>query len=392
MDLPTPDCASHLTRLVCPECNRSHDPDRKQTFCRDCASPLLAEYDLEAVGRSLTPEKVKNRPRGLWRWAEMLPVRDPSYRNTLGEGDTPLLHADRLGAELGLNQLYIKNEGCSPTGTFKDRGLAVAVARGAELGVRAFVIPTAGNAGGALAAYAARFQCVAHIFMPGDAPRVNQAEVGAFGAQLHLVDGLIDEAGRQGAAEALRSGWFDVSTLKEPYRLEGKKTMGLEIAEAFRWDLPEVIIYPTGGGTGLIGMWKAFHELRTLGWVGDPLPRMVSVQSEGCAPIVRAFEAGRGHADYWPDARTSAAGLRVPLPFADRLILKALDESGGTALAVSEEEIAASTQQMGRLEGVFAAPEGGAALAAARKLSASGWLTSEDRVVLFNTGSGFKYL
>jgi threonine synthase len=268
----------------------------------------------------------------------------------------------------------------------------MAVARGAELGIRAFVIPTAGNAGGALAAYAARFGCEAHVFMPQDAPEVNRAEVSAFGADLHLVNGLIDEAGRQGAAEASRSGWFDVSTLKEPYRLEGKKTMGLELAEAFGWDLPDAIIYPTGGGTGLIGMWKAFQELRSLGWVGEKLPRMVSVQSDGCSPIVRAYEAGRSRADYWENARTSAAGLRVPLPFADRLILRALRESNGIAVAVSEEEILASAQQMGRLEGVFAAPEGGATLAAALRLSASGWLDPKDRVVLFNTGSGLKYL
>ena len=362
---------SYLTRLDCPECDQSFDADELHSYCQDCASPLLARYDLDGIRENLAPDRIKDRPRGMWRWSELLPVRGSNFRATLGEGDTPLLSADRLGAALGLQHLSIKDEGSNPTGTFKDRGLALAVARAFELGVREFVIPTAGNAGGALAAY---------------------AEVAAFGADLRLVDGLIDEAGRQGAQEASRGGWFDVSTLKEPYRLEGKKTMGLEIAEAFDYRLPDVIIYPTGGGTGLIGMWKAFQELETLGWIGPQRPRMVSVQADGCAPIVKAFEAGEEWVEVWPNAQTHAAGLRVPKPFADRLIMRALYDSRGAAVAVSEAEIRQASKDLSQMEGVFAAPEGAATLAAARTLAAEGWLSPEDQVVLFNTGSGLKYV
>jgi threonine synthase len=383
---------SYLTHLDCPECGQPFDADVAQSFCRDCASPLLARYDLRAIQHNLKPEQVKGRSRGLWRWSEMLPVRDAEFRATLGEGDTPLLRTDRLAATLGLEHLTVKDEGCNPTGTFKDRGLSMAVARAVELDIKAFVIPTAGNAGGALAAYAARFGCEAHVYMPKDAPAVNQAEVEAFGADLRLVDGLIDEAGRQGAAAGAQASWFDVSTLKEPYRLEGKKTMGLELAEAFDWELPDVVIYPTGGGTGLIGMWKAFHELESLGWIGSKRPRMVSVQAEGCAPIVRAFDAGQDRVEAWPDAHTYAAGLRVPKPFADRLIMQALYESNGCAIAVSEEEIEKAAREMTQMEGIYAAPEGAATLAAARKLAESGWIAKDEQIVLFNTGSGLKYI
>jgi threonine synthase len=352
----------------------------------------LARYDLEAARTALTPASLAGRPRGLWRWHELLPVLDPIYQVSLGEGDSPLLSAPRLGAAVGLPGLYIKDESNQPTGSFKARGLCVAVAKALELGLREFVIPTAGNAGGALAAYAARAGAAAHVFMPADAPEVNKAEVRAAGADLRLVDGLISDAGRLAAAEARRHGWFDVSTLKEPYRLEGKKTMGLELAEQFGWDLPEVILYPTGGGTGLIGMWKAFAELEALGWIDSRRPRMVSVQAAGCAPVVRAFETGATRMEAWPNAATHAAGLRVPLPFADRLILEALRSSGGTAVAVSEDAIRAAQRQLAEQEGLFVAPEGAATLAAAQHLLGSGWLSPEARVVLYNTGTGLKYV
>jgi threonine synthase len=383
---------SALSHLVCPECGGSFDADSLQTFCLDCASPLFARYNLDALGSQLTPDEIKSRPAGLWRWAELLPVRELANRITLGEGDTPLLPARRLGDYLGLKRLYIKDEGRNPTGSFKARGLVMAVARGIELGVQAFVIPTAGNAGGALAAYAARTGRQAFVFMPEDAPRINKIEVQVAGAELHLVPGLISDAARLAAAGAAEHGWFDVSTFKEPYRVEGKKTMGLELAEAFAWDLPEVIVYPTGGGTGLVGMWKAFQELQTLGWIGDRLPRMVTIQAEGCAPIVRAFEAGAPRAEFWENAETLASGLRVPGVFADRLILQTLNESAGTALAVSDEAIVAAQEQIGRLEGLFAAPEGAATAAGLQHLTELGWIDPEERVVLFNTGQGLKYV
>jgi len=390
--------ASALSHLVCPECQSQFEADRLQTYCRDCQSPLLAVYDIQKLRQELTPGIVKGRQQGLWRWAELLPVRDPSNRLTLGEGDTPLLQAPRLAESLGLQKLFIKDEGINPTGTFKARGLAVAVARAMELGVRAFVIPTAGNAGGALASYAARGRCEAHVFMPQDAPTVNVEEVRAGGADLQLVHGLISDAAQAAAAAAktaMEQGqdpWFDFSTFREPYRVEGKKTMGLELAEAFGWRLPHVIIYPTGGGTGLVGMWKAFDELEALGWIGPERPRMVSVQAAGCAPVVRAFETQAERIEPWENASTVAAGLRVPAVFADRLVLRVLHESQGNAVSVSDEEILKSQSQLARMEGIFAAPEGAATLAGLQKLIRQGWIKPDENVVLFNTGSGLKYI
>ncbi len=387
-----------LLFLECPECGQQYDAARPQTVCEHCTasprgkSPLIARYDTAKAAQWLTPQILAARPRGLWRWAELLPVSDPAKRLTLGEGDTPLLEAPHLARTLGLARLYIKDESTNPTASFKARGLAVAVARAVELGITDFVIPTAGNAGGALAAYAARAQARAHVFMPKDAPLANQAEVQAFGAELVLVDGLISDAGRLAAEQARIYHWFDVSTFKEPYRLEGKKTMGLELAEYFSWELPEVIIYPTGGGTGLVGMWKAFAELEAMGWIGPRRPRMVSVQAAGCAPIVRAFEQGRLEAEPWQGAATIASGLRVPSPFADRQILRVLRESQGTALAVSDEEILLAQKELAAGEGIFAAPEGAATFAALKHLVKTGWLRKDERVVLFNTGSGLKYL
>lgn len=381
-----------LMHLECPICGRYYDPKRVQTFCRDDQSPLLARYDLGKARRTLDLESASKRPRGIWRWAEIMPVREENHRLTLGEGDTPLLHAERLGDSIGFPQLFIKDESGNPTGSFKARGLAVAVSMAAELKVKGLAIPTAGNAGGALAAYAARAGMEAYVFMPSDAPMANQLEVKAFGADLVLVDGLISDAGKLAGEQATRHKWLDVSTFKEPYRLEGKKTMGLELAEQFHGALPDVVIYPTGGGTGLVGMWKAFDEMERLGWIGSKRPRMISVQAAGCAPVVRAFEQGKERTEFWQNAETLAAGLRVPGPFADRLILQALRESRGAAVAVQDEEIVAAQKEVASREGIFAAPEGAATWAALKQLARQGTVRPDMQVVLFNTGTGLKYL
>ncbi len=383
---------SALTHLECPECGKEYDPDRVQSFCNDCRSPLLARYDLKKVAAEVTPAQVSSRPRGLWRWAELLPVRKESFRLTLGEGDTPLLPAGRLGPKNKVNRLFIKDESSNPSGSFKARGLCVAVARARELGLEEFVIPTAGNAGSALAFYAARSGSQAHVFMPRDAPLPSQTDVQLAGADLTLVDGLISDAARQASAAAQGTNWFDVSTFKEPYRVEGKKTMGLELAESFNWQLPDVIIYPTGGGTGLVGMWKAFAELEALGWIGPRRPRMVSVQADGCAPVVRAFLSGAQRTEPWENAHTFAAGLRVPNVFADRLVLRVLRESQGMAVSVTDEEISDARNAIAREEGLLACPEGAASLTGLRNLVRIGWVHPEEMVVLFNTGSGLKYI
>ena len=383
---------SALTSLECPECGKVFNADEVQTFCQDCRGPLLARYDLAAARISLTRESLSVRSRGIWRWSEILPVRAPAFRLTLGEGDTPLLKAVNLGKTLEMGELYIKDESANPTGSFKARGLAMPVARALELGLHAFVISSTGNSGGALAAYAARARAQAYIYMPKDAPEPDQAEVKASGAELVCVDGLITDAAKLVGEHAIAHAWFDVSTFKEPYGCEGTKTIGLELAEAFGWDLPDVIIYPTGDGAGLVGMWKAFAELEQLGLIAARRPRMVSVQAEGCAPIVRAFNEKNDRAVYWDGAQTIAPGLRIPHVFADRLTLHTIRESNGTALAVSDAEIISGQKELASSEGVFAAPEGAATLVAARSLLASGWLRKDERVVLINTGSGLKYL
>jgi threonine synthase len=381
---------TYLTYLECSLCGKEYDPDRLQGVCPDCARPLLARYDLEkakALGRDalIRPEPT------MWRYRTLLPVRNEGAVVNLGEGWTPLLRATRLGGELELPHLYIKDEGLNPTGSFKARGLAVAISRARELGAREVVIPSAGNAAGAMAAYAARAGLRAHVFMPSDVPAPFRLECQALGAEVTLVDGLITDCGREARRGAEEHGWFDVSTLKEPYRLEGKKTMGYELAEQLGWQLPDVIVYPTGGGTGLIGMWKAFRELAELGWIGDHRPRMVAVQAAGCAPIPRAFHDGEPFAAPWEGAHTVAAGLRVPAAVGDFLILQALRESDGTAVAVSDRALVEAQARVARLEGIFACPEGGATLAALETLLAQGWVSPDAHIVLFNTGTGLKY-
>ena len=383
---------SSLNHLECPECHETFDPNEVQTFCHACNSPLMANYDLDNLRGVLKKDAVRARPRGLWRWSELLPLREVDNMITLGEGDSHVLQAPRLGKTIGVQHLYVKDESGQPTGSFKARGLVVAVAKAMELGVKEFVIPTAGNAGGALCAYAARAGLKSHVYMPKDAPVANITEVQITGADLHLVDGLISDAGRLAGQAATEQGWFNISTFKEPYRLEGKKTMGLEIAEVFNWDLPDVIVYPTGGGTGLVGIWKAFQELEELGWIDSRRPKMVVVQADGCAPVVKAFHAHQDRIEPWENASTIASGLRVPHVFADRSILRVLHESGGTAIGVSDEEILGAQKQMASMEGIFAAPEGAATLAGLIKLLESEMLDREGRIVLCNTGTGLKYV
>jgi len=381
-----------LTHLSCTACGRRHEWSQLQNLCSVCAKPLFANYDLAGVGRALTREALATREKSLWRYREVLPLPLDEEPVSLGEGGTPLLHAARFGASLGLANLWVKDEAQNPTQSFKARGMAVAVSMAKYLGATKLAVPTAGNAGGALAAYAARAGLEAHIFMPRDTPRANVIECRELGAHVTLIDGLITDCAAEIARRKTAEGWFDLSTLKEPYRVEGKKTLGYELAEQMDWELPDVILYPTGGGTGLIGMWKAFDEMEALGWIGAKRPRMFSVQAEGCAPIVRAFEAGAISAVEFPDARTCASGLRVPKAIGDFLMLRILRESNGGALAVDDEEMMRTTREVGPKEGLFVAPEGAACFAALRTLGASGNIASNDQIVIFNTGSGIKYL
>ena len=382
---------TYLSHLECAWCETTYEADRLYNVCPDCGKPLLVRYDLDAAREAFPWSALAGRPANLWRYAEMLPVADPAHRLTLGEGYTPLLHLERLGRALGLPELYAKDESLNPTASFKARGLALAVSRAAELGAKAVAIPTAGNAGSAMTAYAARAGLPAHVFVPQDVPRPFLAEMWALGAEITLVDGLITDCARQVQEGAQAGRWFDVSTLKEPYRVEGKKTMGYELVEQFDGALPDVIIYPTGGGTGIVGMWKAFDEMEKLGWIGSERPRMVSVQSEGCAPIVRAFEAGTRTAEPWQDASTIADGLRVPAAIGDFLILEAVRESNGTAIAVPETAIRDAFHMFGAVEGLFIAPEAAATVVALQRLVSRRWIQPDERVVLFITGSGLKY-
>lgn len=381
------------THLECANCGKVHEANRIQFLCTDCGKPLLVRYDLDKASRTMTKESLRTRVASLWRYREVLPVVDDSNIVTFGEGFTELLRVDRLAATLPLKLgLFIKDESTNPTGSFKARGMTAAVSMAKELGVRKTAAPSAGNAAGALAAYSARAGMEAHLFMPKDTPRANIIECEQTGAHVTLVDGLITDCGKIVADRKEAEGWYDVSTLKEPYRVEGKKTMGYELAEQFGWRLPDVILYPTGGGTGLIGMWKAFDEMERMGWIGSHRPRMVSVQAEGCAPIVRAFEAGERFAAEFENAHTSASGLRVPKAIGDFLIIDALRASGGGAFAIPDAELIAAVREIGALEGLFTAPEGAACLPALRRMIERGEVSEGETVVIFNTGAGAKYL
>lgn len=382
-----------LTHLVCSACDFEHDSACLQNLCVKCHKPLLARYDLKIVSRNLTREKLHTRhDQSLWRLRELLPLPQNVDPISLGEGGTPLLRANRFSQQLGLTDLWIKDESLNPTQSFKARGMSVAVSMAKHLGATKLAVPSAGNAAGALAAYAARAGLEAHIFMPRDTPSANIIECREVGAHVTLIDGLITDCGAEVARRKTQEGWFEMSTLKEPYRLEGKKTLGYELAEDLGWLLPEVILYPTGGGTGLIGMWKAFEEMETLGWIDAKRPRMYSVQASGCAPIVRAFEAGADHAAEFPNAHTRASGLRVPKAIGDFLMLRILRESGGGAIAIGDDEMIRVTRQVGAAEGIFAAPEGAACFAALRTLIDSGTIKHDEQIVVFNTGSAVKYL
>jgi threonine synthase len=382
---------SQLTHLQCSKCGEHYDADQVQTVCKKCGKPLFARYDLEKAKETLNKRELVGRVSSMWRYREILPVRRSENVVTLGEGWTPLTPTHRLGESLGLKSLLVKDEGIIPTGSFKARGLSAAISKAKELGVKRVALPSAGNAAGAIAAYGARAGLEVYVFMPEDAPKVNAVESDVVGSKVVFVKGLISDAGKLVKDGAQEMGWFSVATLGEPYRVEGKKTMGLEVAEQLDWKLPDVIIYPTGGGTGIIGMWKVFDELEQMGWIGRERPRMVSVQAEGCSPIVKAYMEGKEESQFFEGANTVAAGLRVPKALGDFLILKAVKESKGTAIAVSDEELMADVRLISRLEGIFACPEGAATISALRKMVEAGEVDGSESVVLFNTGSGLKY-
>jgi len=380
-----------MTHLECSKCGTSHDADIVQTVCSKCGKPLFPRYDLEAAKETLSKRDLVGRVASMWRYREILPVRKQENVVTLGEGWTPLTPTPKLGESLGLKNLLVKDEGIIPTGSFKARGLSAAISKAKELGVKRVALPSAGNAAGAMATYGARAGMEVYVFMPEDAPNVNLVESDIVGARVILVKGLISDAGKLVKDGIPDMDWFSVATLGEPYRVEGKKTMGLEVAEQLDWKLPDVIIYPTGGGTGIIGMWKVFDELEELGWIGGERPRMISVQAQGCSPIVKAYKEGKEESEFFTGASTVAAGLRVPKALGDFLILNAIRESGGEAIGVSDEELMADVRLISRLEGIFACPEGAATISALRKMVEQGNIDRDERVLLFNTGSGLKY-
>ena len=383
---------SYLTHLECTSCHTTFSAEEPHRICPECGKVLYPRYDLVAARADVSREALKGRPASMWRYFELMPVLDEGNVVTLGEGFTPIFKTERLGRELGCEALYIKDEGLNPTASFKARGLSAAVSKAKELGLTKLTLPSAGNAAGAMSAYAARAGMEAHVFMPKDAPSANQKEVAVTGAHLNLVDGLIGDAGRLSRQKAQEEGLFDLSTLQEPYRVEGKKTMGYEIAEQMDWILPDAIIYPTGGGTGIVGIWKAIQEMEELGWIDGKRPKMFCVQAEGCAPMVKAFHDGADFAEPWPNAHTIAAGMRVPSAIGDYLILGALRESGGGALTVSDDEMLTYMKRVASLEGMFICPEGAATVAAVGKLLESGDLSPDERILSLNTGSGLKYL
>ena len=383
---------SYLKHLECTYCGLIHSGHEPNRLCVDCGKVLYPRYDIEKARLEVNKENLKVRDSNMWRYFEMMPVLDFKNVVTLGEGFTPILSASRLSERLGCQDIVIKDEGVNPTASFKARGLSAAVSKAKELGITKLTMPSAGNAAGAMSSYAARAGLEGYVFMPQDAPYSNQKEVDITGGRLTLIDGLISDAGVLSREKAAEMNLFDVSTLQEPYRVEGKKTMGYEIAEQLSWELPDVIIYPTGGGTGIVGMWKAFEEMELLGWIGSKRPRMFAVQSDGCAPIVKAFIEGKEFADMWKDASTMASGIRVPAAIGDYLILQALRDSNGGALTVSDDEIIKMMSIVASLEGMFVCPEGAATAVALDKLLIDGLVKDNDKVLLLNTGSGLKYL
>src|SRR5579862_9659247 len=385
------DTLSALTHLECSLCKQKFESGKIHNLC-PCGGPLLVRYDLARIRASWHREQLASGPNSMWRYAPVLPVTRQASIVSLGEGMTPLLRTARLGARLGAEQLWVKDEGLNPTASFKARGLSCAVSMCVELGIKKVAIPSAGNAASAMAAYAAAAGIEAHIFMPRDVPQSNYLECKAYGAHVTLIDGLISDCGRIVAERKNAEGWFDVSTLKEPYRIEGKKTMGYEVAEQMGWELPDAIFYPTGGGVGMIGMWKAFDEMEKLGWIGSRRPKMIAVQADGCQPVVRAYLENEPRSRFYDGAHTVASGLRVPKPLGDFLVLNAVRESGGTAIAVSDTDLLDAGIRLASEEGLFIAPEGAACVSALEKLLASGFLKSEEKIVIYNTGAGLKYL
>jgi threonine synthase len=380
----------YVSHLECPKCNATYESEQRTQLCR-CGSPLLVRYDLKKVKRAFRKKALASRRENLWRYRELLPVNKDENIVSLGEGMTPLIHLKKTGTKLGANHLYLKDEGLIPTGTFKARGAAVGVSRAKELGIKVLAMPTNGNAGGSWAAYCAKAGIKAIIVMPQDAPMINRKEVAVTGAELYLVNGLISDAGKIVGRSIAEYGWYDASTLKEPYRIEGKKTMGLEIAEQLGWKVPDVIIYPTGGGVGIIGIYKGLKELQEIGWIGQKMPRLVSVQATGCAPVVKAWEEKKLESTFWGNSNTIAFGLNVPKALGDFLILQAIYETDGCAVAVGDDEILRAQQMLARDEGIFCCPEGAATLSAAIELIKRNWIKPDEKVVLLNTGTGLKY-
>jgi threonine synthase len=381
---------SYFSYLQCSKCGKGYSKDEPHNLC-ECGGPLLVRYDLHSIKENVDKNVFKTREKGLFRFKELLPIEDEKNIVSLGEGDTPILKADRLGDKIGAENLYIKDEGLNPTGTFKSRGAAVGVSKAKELGIKTIAMPTAGNAGGAWSAYSAKAGIELVVAMPEDAPDLAKKEAFIYGSRTYLVKGLISDAGKIIAKGVKKYGWFDAATLKEPYRIEGKKTMGFEIAEYFNWEFPDAILYPTGGGVGIIGIWKAFKELKELGWIKDKIPKLIAVQAEGCNPIVKAFNENSEASEFCTGANTIAGGIRVPKALGDFIVLDAVRQSKGTAIEVKDFEIIESLNLLAKTEGMFVCPEGATLVAAADKLIKNGFLKSTDKIVLLNTGSGLKY-
>ncbi|MTI85867.1 MAG: threonine synthase [Firmicutes bacterium] len=381
---------SFVTHLECAKCGKNYSSEEVQQLC-ECGGPLVVRYDLEAVKNTLKKEDLKEREPSLWRYWELLPLKDKKNMVSLGEGMTPVIKMDVAGPEIGLNDLYLKDEGIIPSGTFKSRGATVGVSKAKELGIKTLAMPTNGNAGASWATYGARAGLKSVIVMPEDAPEITRNECAITGADLFLVNGLISDAGKIVARAVKNYGWFDVSTLKEPYRIEGKKTMGLEIAEQFNWEVPDVILYPTGGGVGIIGIYKALKELQAMGWIGEKMPRLVAVQATGCAPIVQAWKEKKTESEFWQDANTCAFGITVPKALGDFMVLDAVYKTDGCAIAIADDQILQAQAELAAKEGAFVCPEGASLYSAAKKLKEEGWLKTEEKVVLLNTGTGLKY-